>query len=254
MIENLFSLEGKRILVTGSSSGIGKQIALTVSKSGGEVVLTGRNQDRLSSLARGIAEIASYEPRVVAGDLTDPDTIPRIVDSCDYFDGVVHAAGVMNLLPFKFLTQDLLREMMEVNFFSPTLLSMELVKRKKLTRHSSIVYITSINGSVLGSKANSMYAASKGALTGMIRAMAIDLAKSKVRVNEIAPGMIETEGAIEIKNIVSEEAISEDIRKYPLRRYGTPLDVACACVYLLSEGSSWVTGSKIVIDGGYSVQ
>jgi NAD(P)-dependent dehydrogenase (short-subunit alcohol dehydrogenase family) len=84
--------------------------------------------------------------------------------------------------------------------------------------------------------------------------MAIDLAKSKIRVNEVAPGMIETSGSMEIENIVSEDAIHEDKKKYPLGIYGQPEDVALACVYLLSDASKWVTGSKIIIDGGFTAQ
>ena len=251
MNNNPFSLENKTILVTGASSGIGKEIALQVSNMGGSVILNGRNTERLKVVAN---QISKDSTQIVQGDLTDPSTIANMIESIPKIDGVVHAAGIMKLVPFKFINANDLNEMMNINFTSPTLLSLELIKKKKLKNSSSIVYITSINGSVVGSKANSMYAASKGALTGMIKGMALDLAKTKIRVNEIAPGMIETEGSMEIENIVSEDAINEDKRKYPLESYGKPDDVAFACVYLLSNASKWVTGTKLVVDGGFTIQ
>lgn len=251
MIENPFSLKNKTILVTGASSGIGREIAITLGKFGADLVLNGRNEDRLQSVKSIINKESTI---VISGDITNSDTVQKIINSKDVFDGIVHAAGIMKLLPFKFITIDALNEMMNVNFTSPTNLSLELFKKKKISQNGSIVYITSINGSVVGSKANSMYAASKGALSGMVKAMSIDLAKNKIRVNEIAPGMIETEGAMEIKNIVSEDAIIEDIKKYPLGRYGKPSDVANACIYLLSDASNWVTGTKMIVDGGFTTQ
>jgi NAD(P)-dependent dehydrogenase (short-subunit alcohol dehydrogenase family) len=250
MNNNPFSLENKTILVTGASSGIGKEIAVQVSNMGGSVILNGRNTERLKVVAH---QISNDSTQIIQGDLTDPSTIAKIIESTPQIDGVVHAAGIMKLVPFKFINANDLKEMMNINFTSPTLLSLELIKNKKLKNSSSIVYITSINGSVVGSRANSMYAASKGALTGMIKAMALDLAKTKIRVNEIAPGMIETEGTMEIESIVSEVAINEDKMKYPLGCYGKPDDVAFACVYLLSNASKWVTGSKLVVDGGFTI-
>lgn len=250
-MNNPFSLENKTILVTGASSGIGKETAISISKMGGNVVLNGRNSDRLKETALQINKDSTL---VICGDITDEQTIKNIVESMPKIDGIVHAAGIMKLLPFKFISALDLNLMMNINFTSPTLLSLEIVKKKKINNNGSIVYISSINGSVVGSKANSMYAASKGAISGMVKGMAIDLAKTKIRVNEIAPGMIETIGALEIENIVSADAILEDKKKYPLGTYGKPEDVALACVYLLSDASKWVTGTKIVVDGGFTAQ
>lgn len=251
MNNNPFSLKNKTILVTGASSGIGKEIAIQVARMGANLILNARNEERLKVVAN---QISKDSTKIIIGDLTDPNTIKKISETTTEIDGIVHASGIMKLLPFKLINLKALNEMMNVNFTSPTMLSLELVKRKKLKTGSSIVYITSINGSVVGSKANSMYAASKGALTGMIKGMALDLAKTKIRVNEIAPGMIETEGAMEIENIVSDDAISEDKKKYPLGCYGQPDDIANACIYLLSDASKWVTGSKLVVDGGFTIQ
>lgn len=251
MTKNAFSLKGRTILITGASSGIGKEVAITLHRFGASLILNARNEVRLKEVQTQIGE---DKCTTVVGDLTNNDTIAKIIEACVLLDGIVHAAGIMKLLPFKFITPEALSEMMNVNFASPIHLTLELVKKRKIAKESSIVVITSINGSVVGSKANAMYVASKGALSAMVKSMAIDLAKSKIRINEIAPGMIRTEGAIEIENTVSKEEILKDIKKYPLGTYGSPEDVANGCVYLLADASKWVTGTKLVIDGGFTVQ
>lgn len=248
---NPFSLEGKRILVTGASSGIGKQTAIILSNLGAQVILSGRDKTRLEetlSLLQGAGHTA------IAGDLTTEAGITEVKNNCGALHGLVNAAGIMKLQPFKFITAADLEEIMRVNFFAPINLTKELVTAKKISSGSSVIFITSINGAVVGSKANSMYAGSKGALTGMIKAMAIDLAKSNIRVNNIAPAMIETEGFLQIQETVSEESIAEDKLKYPLGRYGKPEDVAYGCAYLLSDASNWVTGITLVLDGGFTIQ
>ena len=250
-MNNPFSLENKSILVTGASSGIGKEVAISIAKMGAAVILNGRNVERLNEVAKIINKNSTI---IVSGDLTDSTTIKTLVETIPKLDGLVHAAGIMRLLPFKFIASNDLNEMMNINFTAPTLLSLELVKKKKINNNASIVYISSITGSLIGSKANSMYAASKGAVSGMVKGMAIDLAKKNIRVNEVAPGMIETSGAFEIENVVSKDAILEDKKKYPLGTYGQPEDVANACVYLLSSASKWITGTKIVVDGGFTAQ
>ncbi len=250
-MNNPFSLENKSILVTGASSGIGKEVAISIAKMGAAVILNGRNVERLNEVAKIINKNSTI---IVSGDLTESTTIKTLVETIPKLDGLVHAAGIMRLLPFKFIASNDLNEMMNINFTAPTLLSLELVKKKKINNNASIVYISSITGSLIGSKANSMYAASKGAVSGMVKGMAIDLAKKNIRVNEVAPGMIETSGAFEIENVVSKDAILEDKKKYPLGTYGQPEDVANACVYLLSSASKWITGTKIVVDGGFTAQ
>lgn len=248
---NPFSLEGKRILVTGASSGIGKATAIALNQLGAEIIICGRDEKRLEKTFLLLSGNGNVK---IAGDLTTGEAIADIKNKCGNINGLVHAAGIMKLLPFKFINPPALEEIMKTNFFAPVLLTKELVTSKKLGNNSSIVFITSINGAVVGSKANSMYAASKGALTGMIKAMSIDLAKNNIRVNNIAPAMIETEGFEEIKKTASEQSIEEDKLKYPLGRYGKPHDVAYGCAYLLSDAANWVTGITLVIDGGFTSQ
>ncbi|TDG37708.1 SDR family oxidoreductase [Pedobacter changchengzhani] len=248
---NPFSLEGKTILVTGASSGIGRAVAIDVAKAGAKVIIIGRNEKRLTEVKE---LIGSNVIKALTGDLTDNEFIKHVLSSVDQIDGLVHSAGIMKLLPFKFIDYEGLDLMMKTNFYSPVMLSVELLKRKKFNKNSSVLFISSITGSVVGSKANAMYAASKAALSGIIKSMAIDLAKNKIRVNEIAPGMIQTEGAMELTNVISNDAIMEDKKKYPLGDYGKPNDISSACVFFMSDASQWITGSKLVIDGGFTIQ
>ena len=248
-----FDLSGKFFLVTGASSGIGKQVAITLNAMGANIYINGRNLQRLEDTRNQLCN-KDLECHIISGDLTEVATIRKITSKIESVDGVVFASGIMKLLPFKYIQFEDLDAMMNVNFRAPIHFTLELFKKKKLNSGGSIVYITSINGSVVGSKANSVYAASKGALSGMAKAMSLDLAKNKIRVNEIAPGMIKTEGIIESLDNVSNDYISKDVLKYPLKSYGTPEDVANGCVYLLSDASKWVTGTKLVIDGGFTAQ
>ena len=149
------------------------------------------------------------------------------------------------------LDLQLLQEVMTVNFNAPLLLTQLLIKKKKLQKISSIVFISSISGTKVSLIGNSIYSASKGAINGICKGLALELAPQQIRVNTVVPGMVET-------NIVSggeiaEEQLEIDRQKYPLKRYGKPEEVAYAVVYLLSDTSSWVTGSNLLIDGGYTL-
>jgi NAD(P)-dependent dehydrogenase (short-subunit alcohol dehydrogenase family) len=248
-----FNLSDKTILVTGASSGIGRQVAITLNAMGANLYINGRNIQRLQDTKNQLYN-KDLECLIISGDLTEIETVKKLISEIESLDGVVFASGIMKLLPFKFIQFEELNAMMNVNFTSPIHLTLELIKNKKLKQRGSIVYITSITGSVIGTIANSMYAASKGALSGMAKAISLDLAKNKIRVNEIAPGMIKTEGAEIMTDTVSNDSVSKDALKYPLKSYGTPEDVANGCVYLLSDASKWVTGTKLVIDGGFTAQ
>ena len=166
-------------------------------------------------------------------------------------DGVVHCAGFTIPKPFVFLSKDDVDAVMKVNFSTPVFLTQKLLKSKKINKKASIVFISSISGVYVSSVAGSLYSASKGAVNGIVKGMAIELAAKQIRVNSVNPGMIETN--IFSAGIISEEQLNEDKKKYPLKRYGKPEEVAYAVIYLLSEASSWTTGSNILIDGGYTL-
>ncbi|SQA93183.1 SDR family NAD(P)-dependent oxidoreductase [Capnocytophaga ochracea] len=245
---NPFSLENKTILVTGASSGIGKAIAIECSKMGAQVVITGRNEQRLQETYK---QLESTQPAYIVADLTKKEDIETLVNQIDGLNGLVNCAGLTIPKPFKFLQEEDIQEVMTVNFNAPLLLTQLLIKKKKLQKASSIVFISSISGTKVSAIAESVYSASKAAIDGFCKGLALELAPQQIRVNTVNPGIIETN--IFSGGQISEEQLQQNITKYPLKRYGKPEEVAYAVVYLLSDASSWVTGSNLLIDGGYTL-
>jgi len=245
---NPFSLENKTILVTGASSGIGKAIAIECSKMGAQVVITGRNEQRLQETYK---QLEGTQPAYIVADLTKKEDIETLANQIDSLNGLVNCAGLTIPKPFKFLQEEDIQEVMTVNFNAPLLLTQLLVKKKKLQKASSIIFISSISGTKVSYIGNSIYSASKGAINGICKGLALELASQQIRVNTVIPGMVETN--IVSGGEVTQEQMETDKQKYPLKRYGKPEEVAYAVVYLLSDASSWVTGSNLLIDGGYTL-
>lgn len=242
-----FSLKDKTVLVTGASSGIGKAIAIECSKMGAEVIITARNEKRLQET---LHEMEGDNHKVVIADLSLDEDIDQLADAMPKLDGIVHCAGFTIPKPFNFLNKDDFDAVMKVNFSTPVFLTQKLLKSRKINKQGSIVFISSISGVYISSVAGSLYSASKGAVNGIIKGMAIELAGRQIRVNSVNPGMIETDI---FSGTISEEQLNEDKKKYPLKRYGKPEEVAYAVIYLLSDASSWTTGSNLLIDGGYTL-
>ena len=245
---NPFSLENKTILVTGASSGIGKAIAIECSKMGAKVVITGRNEQRLQETYE---QLEGAQPAYIVADLTKKEDIETLVSQINSLNGLINCAGLTIPKPFKFLQEEDIQEVMTVNFNAPLLLTQLLVKKKKLQKASSIIFISSISGTKVSYIGNSIYSASKGAINGICKGLALELASQQIRVNTVIPGMVETN--IVSGGEVTQEQMEADKQKYPLKRYGKPEEVAYAVVYLLSDASSWVTGSNLLIDGGYTL-
>jgi len=245
---NPFSLAGKTILVTGASSGIGKAIAIECSKMGAKTIISGRKKERLDdtfSLLQGEGH------KLILADFQEEEGVNSIVNNLETIDGVVHCAGIAKPLPFQFINDSVLSEVLKVNFMAPALLSQQIVKGKKLNRNGSIVFISSISGILCSFVGGAVYSASKGAINGLVKGMALDLAPKGIRVNSILPGMIDTNFLKD--GIITQEQLDQDKKRYPLGRYGRPEEVAYAVTYLLSDASIWMTGSNIVIDGGYTL-
>ena len=167
-------------------------------------------------------------------------------------DGLVQSAGITIPKPFRFYSKENIESVMGVNFEAPVLLTQALIKKKKIKKQGSIVFISSISGVYISSIAGTIYSASKGAINGVAKGLALEFAPRGIRVNSVNPGMVDTN--IYSDGIISEEQLNEDRKKYPLKRYGRPEEVAYAVIYLLSDASLWVTGSNLLIDGGYTLQ
>jgi len=245
---NPFSLAGKTILVTGASSGIGRATAIECSKMGATIILTARNKERLQET---LSQMEGEGHTIVVADLNNEDERKILVDESPVLNGLVNCAGIQNILPFEFINHEKLNYMMNVNFIVPALLSSQFVKIKKITKNSSIVFISSIDGPLIAYPGSSMYSASKGALVALAKNMAVDLSPKKIRVNCVLPGMTET--PLIHDDAFTQEQLEANMKLIPLKRFAKPEEIAYAVIYLLSDASSWVTGSSLVIDGGFTL-
>ena len=243
---NPFTLKGKTILVTGASSGIGRGIAIACSKMGASVVINGRNNQRLDET---LSQMSGTENVAQVADLCNSEHLTIFVKNLPQLDGIVHCAGIGQRILCKQLQESDLDEVMDVNFKAPVMLQTEILKQKKLNRGASVVFIASIayDSPTIG---NSMYCASKGAIISFANCLALELAPRLIRVNCILPAMIWTD--LIFKGGITEEQLKEDEKRYPLKRYGKPEDVANLAIYLLSDASEWMTGSSIKLTGGVS--
>ena len=246
---NPFTLQGKTILVTGASSGIGKATAIECSRLGAKVVVSGRNEVRLKQT---LSELEGEGHVAVIADLATEDGINSIVSQSPQLDGLVNNAGSTLMLPTQFISRDKLIFVLEVNTIAPILLTQKLIKAKKVGKGASIVFTDSISGVKIASPGNVLYSTAKSAIDGFMKNAALDLATKNIRVNAVCPGMIATH--ILDDKAVSSEDMEADVKKYPLKRYGKPEEVAYAIIYLLSDASSFTTGASLVIDGGFTLQ
>ena len=248
MNHNPFSLEGKTILVTGASSGIGQETAIECSRMGAGLVLTGRDEERLGQT---LSRLEGKGHRSVRADLVNDEELHRLVEEVDGLDGVVLSAGKGLRLPIPFCTREKYDGIFDVNFFSQVELLRLLYKKKKLSKGASVVMVASVGGTSVFSVGSAVYGASKAALEATMKFCAKEFAARGIRVNTVNPGMVNTK--LIHRGTLTEEQFRADMERYPLKRYGGPEDVAMGIVYLLSDASSWVTGHALVIDGGVSI-
>lgn len=250
MVYNPYSLEGKTILITGASSGIGQTTAIECSKLGATLILTGRNEERLDGTFRSLAGSGHLK---YAADLDVEETIQSLSKEIPQIDGLSCNAGIgVGSKPVAFYKQKDLEKIFLTNTFSASLLIKALLKNKKFRTPSSIVLTSSIEGSFVTSIGNGMYGMTKAALSAYANTAALELAPKGIRCNSVAPGMVKTP-LIEPTGDLTEEQLAADEARYPLGRYGNPSDIAWAIAYLLSDASCWMTGSVLRIDGGISL-
>ena len=243
-MRNPFNLEGKTILVTGASSGIGKAIALACAGMGANLCITGRNEKRLTETLELMEGTGHFS---LTADLSKQDSIEILVDDLPKLDGVVHCAGVGSRVLCKSINRGDIDFVMASNFQAPVLLQTSLLSKRKINKNASIIFIASRAAS-FPSIGNAVYSASKGAIISYAKCLGLELAPRQIRVNCISPAMVWTD------LIVQDGSSKEDLEmlqsKYPLKRYGQPEDIAYLCVYLLSDTSTWMTGSCLDITGG----
>lgn len=244
---NPFSLEGKNILITGASSGIGAATAIECSRSGANVIISGRNEERLKltsdSLYGGNHEMA-------IGDILNEDFVNELICSLPPLDGVFLSAGINQTLPIGFMSPKKIGTIFNVNFFGQVELFRILFKKKKLKEGASVVSVSSIGGTEVYTPGASAYGASKAALQSFVKTAAKELAP-KIRLNCIAPGQINT--PMNTQGGITDEQYETYKNSIPMKRFGEPEEIAYAAIYLLSDASKWITGTTITIDGGTSL-
>lgn len=246
---NPITLTGQKILVTGASQGIGQASAVLLAELGAALVLVARNQSALEDLRRSLPGSGHV---VLPCDLSDHkqfgDLFAKACENGEKFTGFLHAAGIAPVLPLKALSSKVLHDVFDINFFS----FMELTKyfiKPKFSTGGSIVAISSVSA-LAGWQGLSAYGASKGALISAVKSLAVELAPRKYRVNTIAPSNIKTEMLEKMLAMLSDDEVAKVEAKQPLG-FGKPEDVANAAAFLLSSASSFITGTVLVVDGGY---
>ena len=246
---NPFSLQGKSILITGASSGIGRGIAIECSKMGATLILNGRNINRLKET---LALLEGTNHKIIVADLSIQKDIDTLINQLPVIDGCVFCAGIPQVCTVKHFKREDLEFIFNVNTIAPMMMTSALVKNRRLKKGSSLVYIESLTGIYVGSRGDVSYNASKGGLNGFVKGAALEFSSQGIRLNAINPGLIPT-SILDISN----QMLSEEhhtlimLDKYPLKRLGKPEDIAYGAIYLLSDASSWVTGINLIIDGGY---
>lgn len=245
---NPFSLQGKTILVTGASSGIGRSTAIECSKAGASVIITARNPERLNSTFN---ELQGENNKAITADIVNDDDLKVLINAIDSpIDGAVLCAGIGENAIIKYCTRKKFESLLATNLFSQTELIRLLLKNKKLKSPSSVVAISSVaaNSYEYG---NSMYGAGKAALSTWMKYAANEMGQRGIRFNCIRPGMVET--PLIRGGAISDEQLEKDLKNYPLGRHGKPEEIAYGAIYLLSDAAAWVTGTDLFIDGGASL-
>lgn len=248
---NPYSLQGKTILVTGAGSGIGRATSVEASRLGARLVLVDINETGLNETKQMLA-YQELEHLCFTIDLTDESAIDAMVKELPVINGCSQNAGITKLSPIQYIKPEEMTRIHKVNLIAPMMLTKYLLKRKKLSRPSSIVFTASAGGVFVASPGNAIYATTKCGIDGYMRHAALELAPKGIRCNSVNPGMVET--PLITRGQVTAEQHEKDKENYPLGRYGKPEDVALATIYLLSDASSWVTGTALKIDGGLTLK
>ena len=248
-MHNPFSLYGKTILITGASSGIGRAIAIACSQMKANVIITARNQQRLQETF----ELLEGEGNIqIIADLSDINQLSDLVKKLPKLDGVASNAGIVRTLITQVSEANDVSEIFKINTFAPIHLIQFLLHNKKLNKNASIVFLSSISGVYCGAIGGSLYGSSKAALDGFSKALALEVASRGIRVNTVNPGMVNT--GIFDRTSISQDQLEEDVKNYPLKRYGKTSDIAYAVIYLLSDAAEWITGTSLLIDGGFTLK
>ncbi|HLO89766.1 MAG TPA: SDR family oxidoreductase [Lentimicrobium sp.] len=242
---NPFSLEGKTVLVTGASSGLGRQTAISASQLGAKVVITGRNTGRLSetfSLLHGEGHIQ------IVADLTQKEELDAMVAQLPELNGVVYSTGISDLSPARFITAETIEKTFSISFNASVLLTAALLGKKKIAKKGSLVFISSIS-TRYPFVGGAMYISAKAALEAYARVLALELSPKGIRVNCVAPAFVKSPMLDQTATNYSQEAVNM-IEARQILGLGDPEDVANSIIFYLSDASKWVSATSLILGGG----
>lgn len=239
-------MNDKTILVTGASSGIGKQIAISISEMGGNVVINGRDEKRLGET---FSQLKKGNHSQISADLLQEENLKSLIQQLPKLDGVVNCVGMVTPFPIKFINKEKINETFDLNYNVPVLLMASITRSQKLNKNASVVFLSSISGAH-PHKGGTLYSGSKIALESFSKVFALEFFPLGIRSNCIAPAMVKTPMYEYSEQNASKETMDAHVSKYPLG-VGLPEDVANAAVFLLSDASKWITGTTITLDGGF---
>lgn len=240
-----FELTGKTILITGASSGIGKEAAIMLSGNGASLIITGRNPDRLSQT---FSLLKPGNHRSVVADLTESGAIDRFVADMPVMDGIVHCAGIVGPLPVKFITQTEIDRMFQINYHVPVNLTSALLRKKRLNEPSSLLFMSTIatRNPYFG---GALYSGAKAALEAYARTLALEMVNRGIRANFLQAGLVDTPMIVSpSENNMQQEALDRYLRRYPLG-IGKTSDVGGAILFFMSDMSRWITGTSLILGG-----
>ena len=242
MVSKKSDLSGKTILITGASSGIGKQAAIDISLQGGNCLLISRDNTRLRETFEALKP---GNHQLFSADLTDDVKIDELVKLIPKLDGIVHSAGKFEYIPAQFINEKNIDNLIAINYRAPVLLTSMLLRKKKIKKNSSLVFLSSL-ASKEPSFGSAMYTSTKKALEGYSKLLALELGPKGIRSNAILPNFVKTKMVDEALDIVSED-VADKHKKELLIGFGMPEDVSNLIIFLLSDESRWITGQEITM-------
>lgn len=250
---NPMSLEGRTVLVTGASSGIGRDVSLLAARLGAKVILVGRNREQLQATADQLQGAPFHIEAFDLNQLDDiKDWLKRVGTEQGGLHGLVHCAGLQMVQPLRMMKREKIDELLRVNFLAAVELAKAFRQRGVFQKPTSLVFLSSVMG-LVGMPALSIYCASKGALDSFSRSVALEYADEGIRVNCVSPGLVRTDMSAKMEQQMTVEQFAVVEAAHPLG-LGLPQDVANAVAFLLADTGRWVTGTTLVVDGGYTAK
>jgi len=249
---NDFLLTDKHIFITGASSGIGRQCAIQCSKAGATVTITGRDEGRLHETLAKMENPSTHLllPLELSEYKAMQSAVATSVLQTGKIHGLINCAGISTILPIKSVSVDKRQEFIQANVYTSYQLTREISRKANFSpAGGSIIFISSVMAEV-GQSGRSLYGMTKGALVAASKSLAIELAKRNIRVNCISPGVVATPMSAKSAYQQDELTLQQVVNAHPLG-LGKPEDIANSCIFLLSNAARWITGSNLVVDGGY---